>query len=379
MRRITASLVLLTVLAPNVRAQDGNVSPVVSAARERQDAMRTITFVYRMKETTEAGAISTENGRSDQKVAIFPETRKSFESLNRLVFDGERIRHEDNHPTPDARTKGWVDTATLMVTDGSIVKKLHHPASGPTRQNAIAKISSPKRTSIADLAMLIPFHMCCRGIDNPGCKNSFIYPPLQPTSIRLRIAGVEVIEYNHPTFPTIRFWVEANQSYSVRRIRYQTPDANIQYQTDIAYEKSAVTGHWMPSNWTHTAFDDKGRVTRTFAIAVESVSVDSKPSDSEFDLQFPPGLQVYDQRDGSWSLVRDDGTLLNVAGATVDSDDVRSSLQSTWWGRNWWWLTLTTAAGSFLIGVVVNRIRARRHARSSTPSASPPSADTQQS
>lgn len=373
-----AALAAVLALASAAFGQSEKDSPTAVAARTRQERLRTVTFVYRLKETSESSSVFNEGFRRGAEEKQPPNQRRQHESINRLVFDGDRIRHEDNHPTPDMRVLDWVDSVTVEVSDGTTVKKLHHPKSGATRQNAVAKISTPKTDSIADIRMHMPFHVCCRGWKNPACRNAFTLPPFLPTATTLKLGGRTLAEYANPDYAPARLWVDPAEGHSLRRVRYQSESGKAIGQTEIRSQLHEASGQWLPQSWTHTDYDGNGKVKREFEITVISVAVDATVSDSEFDIQFPPGLQVYDRRDGQWSLVRDDGTLQPVAGALVSSESVRPALQSNWWVRNWWWLVPLAICLLVVVVLCVRRVLTRQRFSTSAPTSegAPPSDPT---
>jgi hypothetical protein len=129
---------LLTALlaAPTLFGQpQAEESPAARAARERQEKLPILDFTFRIQETVEPGAMQREVLRGGASPAKFPAERLSFDSTSRLLYDGNRIRHEDNHPMPDERTLIFEPSTAVKVSDGRLVKYFYHPIGHERRRS----------------------------------------------------------------------------------------------------------------------------------------------------------------------------------------------------------------------------------------------------
>jgi hypothetical protein len=357
-------------LAAGVVAQPSADSPALRAARERQEKLASVDFTFRIQETVEPGAMQRELLRGGQSPAKFPAEQLHLESVNRLIYDGVRMRHEDNHPMPDERTSRFEPVQALKLTDGRLVKSLLHPVGNVSRQASVALIATPRQESVADFALYMPFHLACRGHDNPGCRDAYTFQRLKPSGPGVAIGGVATEEYTlgaKSGATTYRCWVAPSQGYAVRRLRQDGANGKALYITDVQSAKEPISGQWLPTSWKHTMFNEQGGIRRTLEVTVTRTEVGGAYADNVFDLQFPPGVEVLDESAGRYFLVRDDGTYRPIAPGE-DSPELTADLKSNWFSRNWWWLVSVAVA---TCGVLFLVIRRTRQANSPTPGLAP--------
>lgn len=219
-----AALATLVVLCPITFAQTATDSPAAVAAKARQEKLQSVDFTFRIQETVEPGAMQRERSRDGSAAVKFPAERLALDSTNRLLFDGNRIRHEDNHPLPDERSLRFEPNQGLSVTDGKLKKYFYHPKGDVSRQASVAKIANPRQDSVADFDVYMPLHMAARGYDNPGCRAAYTFKKLKPSGPGLVIGGVATEEFTldaKSRNTTLRCWVSPVEGYSVRRVRLE--------------------------------------------------------------------------------------------------------------------------------------------------------------
>jgi hypothetical protein len=372
-------VVALAFNVATVRAQPtAEESLAVAAARRRQETIKSADIVFRIKETTEAGAMTPDGIRSGAISGAYPAKQFSCESTNRIVLDRDRMRHEDNHPIPHVGANEFKSNQGLCVSDGKTAKRLFHPVGSATRDNAVAKITTPEQASTADFVLYLPIHLSYRGIQNVSCQSAYTMPQFRATGNRSKIGAVGVEEHilnSRGRTSNVRLWTDPNQEHAVKRIRHENIAGVVTWQIDVRYTQEATTSLWLPQTWTYTLYGSGGVVRRTFTVDVDSLKVNHRINDEEFDFAFPPGIELWDERTNTYYLVRDDGTYHRLDGAGQKSDAISASLRSTWLSRNVWWLLCGMMAVVGL-GIVVYRSHMRRRATTDTDgSAEPPPAD----
>ena len=353
------AVMCLTILVGVAHAQTPpSDTPALAAARKRQDAIKSIEFTVRVKQTVEPNVMEQDEraGRG-----TYPNEKSHFESINRLVFEGNKIRFEDNHPMPHASRMGWVNSKCVYVSDGELVKFYQGPAEGLSRENCIAKISTIQQESVAGYRTYMPLHLACRGVTNPSCRQAFTFGPFTRTGLTAMIRGESTDEYlRQPsqTSAAVQLWVAPAADQSPRRIRYNRAGGGAVALTDITSERDAGSGLWLPKSWVPTSYSPTGdKVEQTHAVTVESVRLNHSFDRSEFDLTFPAGVEVYDDRTGKYTL-SDGGSGVPLTRAGGEPVNEPASLLS----RYWWVLTCVIAVGVMAAVWVVVR-RKSRHGR----------------
>jgi hypothetical protein len=194
---------------------------------------------------------------------------------------------------------------------------------------------------VADFALYMPFHFACRGNDNPGCHDAYTFKQLKPSGPGVVIGGVATEEYTlvaKTGAVTYRCWVAPSEGYSVRRLRHDLANGMALSVTDVQPTKEPTSGQWLPSSWKHSMFNEQGGLRRTLQVTVTRTEIGQGHPDGLFDLEFPPGVEVFDESKGHYFIVRDDGTPRLLRGPGEDTLTLKEDLRSNWFSRNWWWL-----------------------------------------
>lgn len=349
------AVLCLTLLVGVAHAQTPPAdSPALAAARKRQDAIKSIEFTVRVKQVVEPNVMrqSERDGKG-----TYPKERTTIESVNRLVFDGAMIRFEDNHAMPHANLMQWIEMRSLYVTNGEVVKFYQAPAEGPSRENCIAKISTVQNTSVSGLRIYMPLHLACRGASNPSCRNALTFNQFKALGVLTKIKGADVEEYQRTATEVTsgnQMWVDGKCDHLPRRIRYITPNGGGSGITDITLEREQSAGLWLPKSWVHTDYTTDDKVKMTYVMTVDSVSVNPPHDRKEFDLVFPKGVEVFDDRTGEYTLSNGDNGGPILTGSGGGEGNPTSQLS-----RYWWVPVMGVLIMALVIGWVVYRRRAR--------------------
>ena len=96
-RTLAASTTLTVVLASVAVGQPGKMDdPAVTAARVRQERIKTAAIEFKVTEVYSKGSVS-EGNPVIKKGSIAPPDETTLESTNRFVIDGTKTRYEGNH------------------------------------------------------------------------------------------------------------------------------------------------------------------------------------------------------------------------------------------------------------------------------------------
>jgi len=91
---------------------------------------------------------------------------------------------------------------------------------------------------------------------------------------------------------------------------------------------------WLPASWTRTETNTAGKVLTTTVAKVNRVSRNAEASAERFELMFPEGVRVHDQRTRKDYRVNSDGSLREVDPRGNDLGSVVSQPGTPWHARN---------------------------------------------
>jgi outer membrane lipoprotein-sorting protein len=343
MRRVLLAVGLsLASVALLVAQPPAAESPAAAAARKRQEAIKSVEFVFKVEEIAEPGCMSD---FADKKAVgkLFPSRQIRTESLNRLVVQGKSLRYENNHPTPDSRTLAWEDTREVFVSDGETVKLFYRPKGEVSRQNSFGIINTPKGNPVGTELIVLPMMFAVRGADPEMCASSISGIQWLSTGTSQSTTGdfLDGFRRNLGSRDSVEILVSPKNGYALTRYRRLTSGGRVATQLDVISKSDEQSGVVLPAKWKQILFGNTGAVRRTFDVTVREVRVGASRPKSEFDLEFPVGMEVDDQRNGKSFVVGPTGSLLGLSGP---GGPVLPG------GSSWkWWLllpvTILVAAG----------------------------------
>ena len=98
---------------------------------------------------------------------------------------------------------------------------------------------------------------------------------------------------------------------------------------------------------------------RTTAFKVKSIRVNPRLAPDEFDLPFPAGIDVRDNRSDQFYLVRDDGLLQKIRNSGDSGPDTLAEASQGWSRRNLWVILSVAVSSLSLLAFVFARRRKR--------------------
>jgi len=343
--KLLTALVLAALLAPAV---DPAEQPAVVAARKRQEAIRSVEFVCRVRQVMEPGGDKFAMIRAGRNSGPIPTVRTTTEWTFRIIIDDRRTRVEDGW------VPSWASTRRdLIVCDGTVVKWMVGPTDATSRDEIISVIDHPTDSSRMAGELKSPILYTCRATGQPGADISKQFLQIRQTGRVVKFDDTDTIEY----LSTGRNWathylVDPTRDHVVCRVDELNPDMNRpELRLDIRYRRDEASGFWFPTQWACEHFFENGERRWKEEVDVEKVSVNPVIRDTEFDLAFPSGIRVSDHRNRKDYRVKADGSL-------VEEESERNS-PGTRFPTLWAWL-IGGIAVLVLTAVVILVLRARR-------------------
>lgn len=277
-------------------------NPFVSAAFDRQQALQQVELVGRVTETV--------------PVLGKPGDTWVYEGPLRIVFDGSRTRVED---TRTHTTRGGT-TRSLNVCDGSTFKEFIGPPGKETWQNAIGHVTAAERRCSVLKAEWLPAFAFARPLGATGYElpwldfNRMIWTGEQAWTGEEATDRLELRpDRPHPLpppLPEAYGEVLMGKDALPRSLRLTPPREGVT-ETKIAYTRHD-SGVLVPASWEVRLTGSKGEPGRAVKVVIDRVTLNRQWTDGEFDITFPPGVRVSDQRTGKEYLVREDGSISTV-------------------------------------------------------------------
>lgn len=140
----------------------------------------------------------------------------------------------------------------------------------------------------------------------------------------------------------VQYWTDPSREYVVVRNLSMIGDGRVGFQTDIEYEQDK-SGNWVPVKWNMDIFGSDGDLRRSCEFKVIAYEINPKLPESLFELEFDPGVRVYDKRKGTrnaniWT-VNADGTKNMQRGVDPDKS-VDFAIPRRGWSSVLLWVNL---------------------------------------
>lgn len=322
--RCVVTIACLTLIVTSAIAEE---DPVIAAARKRQEAAKTLTF--EIKTTTYL-----------LKGGPPAEETKEFEHTTQYVIDGEKIRRE-----LDARqfVKGfdphrWHD---LSVFDGTLTKHLSSSPTIPGRMGGTIQDDDPPSIGIPQ-----PMAITYRSLGRLSHYGELVR--MKSTGNKETIDGATCLEYVTASGQiTGTYWFDADKGLVLRR-HVARGKRGIERQLDVRYRNQGEIG-WVPAGWTDLS--RLGGINhRREEAEVLRVDFNETQAAAQFEVTFPPGTQLFDERDHKTYQIALDGSqrLTHVNG-----------VPTPWHVRNRW-ISYAALGTLLLLGAVMFGIRSLR-------------------
>ncbi len=334
MRHVFSAFLILAFLAPLLRGQPA-LSPGAAAAKKRQEAVKTLKVVFKRTEVEGAGSASANAPRGLKPSTPVPARETTIESENRLFLDGDKVRYEDNHPLWEISTGKLRKMDSVYAFDGTLAKLLHPYSNHGGPLGSIEKAAYQEKVKSYELT---PLTVTFRGLNPAICPDALA--DAKPSGVTLPINGESCQEYVLARSSlVISLWMDPTKDYVIRRISKQR-NGKIVEQHDITYQRNALVG-WVPESWARHFYLPEGGLQRTGKMKVLEMELNTAQPHQQFDLQFPPGTWVFDQRTMKDYRVQPDGSMSEVVPERKES---AVGIDEPWYRRNVWLLCVLGAA-----------------------------------
>lgn len=289
----------------------GEHSPARKAAKARQKAVKTLEVKFRKTETIARGAVTALTPPLPFKPKHpIPEQETTLQSINRLVIDGEKLRYENNHPTfilPDVRP---TEKRMVCLFNGTRAK-LYFPKLIPGRGLMQGVILRHPRIDFVLAVELEPLTLAFRPF-SPSFSADLL-PRMKPSGVALPIEGALCQEYlfGPPQGFRRSYWLDPAKDHLPRRIRIQSA-GRLADQIEVRYRRQDGRD-WIPAAWVRTQYSTEGAVLSTTRFEVLELRVNAEQPPELFDVRFPEGIEVYDQRDDKSYRIQSDGSMRELS------------------------------------------------------------------
>lgn len=128
-------------------------------------------------------------------------------------------------------------------------------------------------------------------------------------------------------WPPEHLWLDPQREYLPVRHDWLLETGELFGRLDTEYAAHEVAG-WAPQSWRYIRagqWDNSGqwqqKVTEGFTSTVTELQLNVDIPDSRFDITFPPGTRIRNEKTGGTSIVREDGTIRPVDQIELQSGD----------------------------------------------------------
>jgi hypothetical protein len=337
-------------------SQDAGKDPAVAAAQARQKSVKTVNMEFKETEVDAKGCISELAAAPFKSKTPVPATETTFESINRLMMDGDKVRYENNHPLWELPTGKFLKRTSVNVFTGSLAKSFRPRGLSGDREPLGDFESAGTLPEMRSSYTLLPVTMTFRGLNPVACA----YPiyDLKYSGNELPIDGRPCREYALKLSAdlTLSFWLDTARDYVVRRIR-QVKENRLAEQFDIQFQPHQACG-WTPASWARSLYGPGGAVLMTTSVEVRQIEINDSLPAAQFDLRFPEGTLVIDRRKATQYRVRADGSMRELSSTGEELPGTVAQPGDPWYRRHQW--LLLSAGAALLILLLAYGLRRRR-------------------
>lgn len=309
--------------AASLRAGD----PWHDASQRRMDSIKTIRVEFSLEETYMPGSASRLMPGSTK---VIPAVETKGVSENTLELDGKKLRYETNHPIWHIPDGILIQKPRLIVVNSEYSKSYYRDGIGRT-PHASGLIGGRLEAMDVKGTQLFPLTVTLRGLDPQVCGDDL---RRAVAGGRVRVQGHDCVEYTLTESPdhVSQYAVDPACDHLVRRVRTMKR-GRVTDQILVELRQDSDLG-WLPASWTRTETNTAGKVLTTTVAKVNRVSRNAAATTERFELMFPEGVRVHDQRTSKNYRVSADGSLREVDPLGNELGSVASQPGTPWHARN---------------------------------------------
>lgn len=246
-----------------------------------------------------------------------------------LIIDGQKIRYERIGEVWTDVVKSSVPETMIAVFDGKVAKVL---SQRPRNDDVLHSLGWIRKSR-----------------EHPDVRNSYLAPalwhyrPLSPSlggfhADQLKLVKTDalvdgrrclLLEERKAGKPLVlrNYWVDPERDMSIVRL-VRTWGQVVDHQCDISYQKDPKDG-WRPIRWKAISFGDEGKVLHSGEDAVTDCNLNVPIPASSFEIDFPPGTEVFDRVNKRRFLVTPDGSEREILRRELNRKATYSELMQT--------------------------------------------------
>lgn len=266
----------LSVLAPLQFADAVTVEEIEQAWRQRQQKFRSVDLAWMETQVvvrTEADLQGGPIGPTEEQVRRLGDKKHNFEHTcaQRLVFEGKRIRYEDNGRTWHVEEKQLTDLRQVTVFNGETGKRLRHreEANWPYQGSAGPSDSKRVHQLVFERWAIKPL----RFFFQPFVLDAEVLRPYRIADAERQLGDVRctilrrILPARVPVVASL--WLDRDAGFVVARYTEER-DGLVVGQLDVTYDRDPQRGP-IPKAWTHAEYTSEGGIR--FAVRAEVTSL----------------------------------------------------------------------------------------------------------
>lgn len=339
-------LLLLSLATTHAAAND---SPLVVAARQRQERYKTFELEWTRKDFLRKGSVSDQLSKSFGLKTAIPDRDTTVESTNSLIVDGTKIRYINAHPSwlvPD----GILQYPKAINTFDGNEAVSHYPLGISGKYNSLGIIHGENTNASIREISLIPLAAHYRGLLSLFTDRRL--EQFKPTGNAIEIDKVRCEEYRSgQSKQQWVYWVDPAAQQVIRRMQF-LQEGRIGEHLEIRYHQDDQ-GDLHPSSWTWNRYSEKGVTREANTFEVISRKVNTNQPATLFVANLPVGTTVEDQRRHKLYRLDPGGGKTEV----TPRGEVIGPLmaEGSWFWRNKWFLLAASLVSLWLVVWIVRR------------------------
>lgn len=327
---------------------------VQQALAERAKNAPTQRLVFDITQTIPKGSKS--EGIAAFKGRVLPTRDLVIMSRNNGVdLAGQRYRKNDTHPVDETPTQTPLDLPGVTECyDGQRLLFLN-PGGVRGAAYAVGVVAAQPPQGMNDVTLLPIILTYCR--EHPA-DGSAVLHGCQPTGTVMNFDGHSCVEFTRVLSgaETRRYFIDSNVPHLVRRVQ-TTNGPKVFMQLDLRY--TMQNNQPELAGWTYQRYSTAGVLTQTTKYEVTKLEKGLEFPANHFELTFPEGCIVQDQRVQKEFRATATGTLEEVDPRTGEPNG-EATRPDAQWDRYARWLL---AAGVLVVLLFVGRVAITRRRR----------------
>jgi hypothetical protein len=289
---------------------DVTVETIIKAWQARQDRIRSGRFQWTDRVTYPKGRLSdvwkTDSRLANDALEPVPPEDVTITCNGVLTFDGQKLRYSEDSADWSKKTKKYELVSDLVVFNGEVSKELNITNPNHERYWPQGSIRKEKRNSYGSASTMQPILMTCRGL-TPGMR-AYDLETFELTGRKVTIDRRLCWELQRRPSSNSEDLLYVDPGRDFVFVRYlSTYRGLLMRKIDVRYEMISQK-EWLPKEWTVTMNTLEGKLDQSHQLRLTSYEINPTVAPEEFELEFPPGTRVRDNRNKTDWIVKPDGS-----------------------------------------------------------------------